>query len=143
MTSLEAAFIYRFMYFLPGERIEEEYSLCVKNNPQVYNALHGKLEKSKIFTGTLKILDVQDDYSSCSLLYLGEKLTPAEIVKVAMELDKHKILIVSKNGMNKSMAMINLKIKTDKVKFDANKTLMKLYEINLSSKVLRLADKVF
>ncbi|OUR96280.1 hypothetical protein A9Q84_07945 [Halobacteriovorax marinus] len=131
------------MFFLPIKQESNSYSICIKNNSDIYEILHKKLDGSNFSNGKLNILQVKESYKKCSLLYLGNNLDLKDITDIKKYLLNQKVLIVSKKGINKPLAMIILKTKGNKIKFDANKTLMETFKIQLSSKVLRLADEVF
>jgi len=143
VASIEAAFVYRLMFFLPGLENNQENSICIKNDKNLFKIMYQKLNGTTFSNGILNIVQVEEDYENCSILFLGGNLKSSHLREIGIFLENKKILIVSKEGINKSLAMIILKISNDKIKFDANNTLMQTFKIQLSSKVIRLADEVY
>ena len=140
---LEAAFIYRFMHFLPGEKVSKQYYLCVHSADKIFNSLHKRLNNSRIFNGKLYIVNVKKDFKECSMVFLNQELASSDKKNVIAEIQNNGLFVVSKNGLNRDMAMIDLVVNDSSVKFDVNKTLMEKFNLSLSSKVLRLAKRVY
>ena len=53
------------------------------------------------------------------------------------------VLLINNGLVNTDIGMINIKVLDGKIRFIANVSMMKEHNVNISSKVLRLAEQVY
>lgn len=141
---IEGAFIFKFTHFIDKNLVKESINICIFKDKEIYknlsNSINGKVVGDKI----VKISSVNlDDIKSCNILFLGKQLSDKQQDKVLKQIKNVKVFTISRDNYNIPTTVINLKLKNKSLIFDANNTLIKKYHITLSSKVLRLADKVY
>jgi len=139
---IEGAFIFRFTHFIEWDLKSKEFNLCIYKDRDIFNSLKKRTHGKSVKGNNINIVNVDaKSLNTCHMLFLGKAISEPKISK---ELLKHKkIFVVSREASKDDTSMINLKIKESKLSFDANKTLMNKMKINISSKILRLADKVY
>lgn len=140
---VEGAFLYRFTHFIDWNLKGNTLNLCVYKSPSIYKSLIGSTKGKTIQGSPINIINPsRRNIENCHMIFLGKKLEEKDIPYKAL-LQKKRVFVVSRSKKDDKLSMIRLKIKNNKLSFDINKTLMNKMEINISSKVLRLADKVY
>lgn len=145
ISLIEGAFIYRFTHFIEWELNDKDFNICIYKDQDIYKSLKERTQGKSIKGSSISIHNVNNDkeINKCHMLFLGKKVEDKQKKKSLKQIQENKIFVVSRKDLNTDLSMINLKIKESKLSFDANKTLMKEMEIGISSKILRLADKVY
>jgi len=140
---VEGAFLYRFTHFIDWNLKGNTLNLCVYKSPSIYKSLIDSTKGKTIQGSPINILTPSKrNIESCHMIFLGKELEVKDIPYKAL-LQKKRIFVVSRSKKDDKLSMIRLKVKNNKLSFDINKTLMNKMKINISSKVLRLADKVY
>jgi len=141
---IEGAFIFKFSHFIDKNSIEENLNICIHEDNEISHNLKKSVHGKKVGTNHIRIIStIIQEVHSCHILFLGRQLSKVQIKKVIDSIRNNKIFTISRSNLNTQVTAINLKIKDNKLNFDANNTLLKKYNIFLSSKVLRLADRVY
>lgn len=143
---IEGAFIFRFSHFIDKKNLQSDstINICIHEDTEILTELKSRAKLKKIGGNSVNIISTNlEEIDDCHILFLGKKVSLSSSNLVIKSMKKRKFLTISRNDLNTTITLINLKIKDQKLNFDANKTLLNKHKINLSSKVLRLADKVY
>ena len=130
-------FVYNLILFTRDHAQKNIYILCTSN---------------KIFSSSLKNfllkkpgpknIEVKESFSSCDYIYVDDKLSVNDRKLVEESFRGKSVLLINNGSANADIGMINIKVLDGRVRFTANVTMMKEQNVNVSSKVLRLADQV-
>ena len=146
---IKAAFIYNFAKFVewpavPGSRQKETLTLCILGEDPFGEAID-KLDGRKVQEQTIKIERVGsiDDLTGCRILFISKSETDnlPELIKL-LGSEKGILSISDIDGFAKNGGVIELVLHENKVKFTVNISTAKESQLNLSSKILRLANLV-
>ena len=140
---IKAAFVYNFLKFVKLPENHSEITICVEGNSPMREALtslEGKRVENKVIQ--LKICSLRFDPKACQVLFLanGSEKRIKEMVKGC---EKDGILTISDlpeavdNGV-----MIGLIKREGKIRFEINLRSAKKAGIFISSKLLRLSQRV-
>ncbi|OIQ19679.1 MAG: hypothetical protein BM556_04125 [Bacteriovorax sp. MedPE-SWde] len=141
---IEGAFIYRFTHFIDWNSENKNFNICIYKDKDVYNSLKDRTQGKTVKGLEISILDVSSEpLNKCQMLFLGKAIHQKSQKESFKSIKDNKIFVVSRDKLNPKVSMIRLKVKERKLSFDANKTLMNELDINISSKILRLADEVY
>lgn len=144
ISLIEGAFIYKFTHFIEWELSNNKFNICIYEDPAVYKSLKERTSGKSIKGNSINVQEVSpSQINQCQMLFLGKQVEKKLKASSKKQILDNKVFVVSRKDLNNEMSMINLKIKESKLSFDANKTLMKEMQIGISSKILRLADKVY
>jgi hypothetical protein len=144
ISLIEGAFIYKFTHFIEWELSNSKFNICIYEDPAVYKSLKERTSGKSIKGNSINVQEVSpSQINQCQMLFLGKQVEKKLKASSKKQILDNKVFVVSRKDLNNEMSMINLKIKESKLSFDANKTLMKEMQIGISSKILRLADKVY
>jgi hypothetical protein len=141
---LKVALSYNFAKFThwPDSLANEAFTFCYfdKNYTEAFNQLKGKtVAKKQIKT---RKLSYSDKINDCQLLYLS-KADQSVLVNTLLTMQKLPILTVSDSpDFLTSGGMIEFVVANNKMRFKVNNTRITQVDLNLSSKVLKLALEV-
>lgn len=147
-NQLKAALIYNFALFIEwpatGADKDEPFTLCALSNNLVSDAL-AQLQQKTIAARALhvKILADKDDVHGCKVLYLDKDDTALpQALKAKAE--THSVLTISdRPSAIEDGAMIAIVEENKRLIFDINLSAARQSRLNISSKLLRLARKVW
>ena len=143
--TIKAAFIYNFARFTQWPDDTGELKICVYGEDPFgasIDSFNGKQSNGR----TIKIVRTQliEEVKSCHIAFLN--IIPPErrlFVRALKEIkDTNVLTIADAAGVIDFGVMIGLKIDSDKVAFDVNHTVAKSSEIEISAKLLMLAQVV-
>lgn len=144
LKSLQGALTYRIMHFTNIQPDKKGvYNICIDGDEDVYEILKKQLQGKTFADGKL---NVTDDYASkatfCSLLFLGER-RQSTTDNITKSIVSNKLFVLTSDKKMREQTFVIFKSLKNKIVFEVNKTLMEKYNIKLSSKVLRLANRVY
>jgi hypothetical protein len=143
--TIKAAFIYNFARFTEWPDESNELRVCIYGEDPFGSSidkLNGKQSKGR----TIKVIRTRsiDEVRSCHIAFLN--IIPPErrlFARALQDIEGTDVLTVSDaKGVIDFGVMIGLKIDNDKVAFDVNHTVAKASNIEISAKLLRLANVV-
>lgn len=142
---LKAAFIYNFAGFTewpPGTSNTLNFCVAGKNPfGNALDSLEGKIIGNKRFT--IKPLTASESPRSCQILFIGAS-EQAEIGRLLEEIKGAPVLTISEGNHAASQGiMITLLMEQRKIAFEVNLEAARLARLDISSKLLRLARKVY
>lgn len=144
ISLIEGAFIYKFTHFIEWDISDKKFNICIYEDQAVFKSLKERTHGKSIKGNSIYVQEVSaKEINQCQMLFLGKQVDKNLKASSKKQILDNKVFVVSRKDLNNEMSMINLKIKESKLSFDANKTLMKEMQIGISSKILRLADKVY
>lgn len=144
ISLIEGAFIYKFTHFIEWELEKSSFNICIYQDQDVYKSLKERTIGKSVKGNSIQVQQVSEkDINQCQMLFLGKQIDKNLKEVSKKQIQDNKVFVVSRKDLNNEISMINLKIKESKLSFDANKTLMNKMQIGISSKILRLADKVY
>jgi len=142
---MKAAFVYNFASFTEWpDPITGSFNLCIFDNDPIAPALE-TLEGKTIKGVNLTVTHVSSasQAKQCHVLYLGDQ-THGNMHRLLNELAELPILTVTdENDLTGSGAMIGMSLENKKLTFDVNREPARRAHLNLSSKMLRLAQRVY
>lgn len=131
-------FVYNLILFTKDHAQKNSYILCTSN---------------KIFSSSLKNfllnkpgpknIEVKESFSSCDYIYVDDKLSANDRKVIEKSFRGKSVLLINNGLVNTDIGMINIKVLDSKIRFSANVSMMKEQNVNVSSKVLRLAEQVY
>lgn len=143
LKSIECALAFRIMHFTEIVSQSGNYNFCIDGDNDVYNLFKHQLQDQKFKEGKIRIIRIsQNKYKDCSLIYLGDN-SSLDNKSITRAIEKSKVLVFSSRDDKRKVSLIHFDQHNNKVEFRVNKTLLDLYKINISSKVLRLASEVY
>jgi len=142
---VKAAFVYNFINFVewpsdPGDPVR----LCVLGelpDTAAFNRLNGReVRRKRLAVVPLRALG---DVRSCDILFLADRL-PHQLPEVLARLNGNPTLTISDtDGFARRGVMINLFLEEKRVRFEVNTDAARAAGLGISSKLLRLASKVY
>lgn len=143
---LKAAFIYNFALFVewPADVLKDgRFVLCVAGRDQfgaAFDAIEGKPVKSQRLM--VRRIDSKQDPGDCQMLYVA----PAEemrLNRILAQVGVRPILTLGDSeGWSGRGIMINLATRQGRLAFDVNLEAVRRAGLEMSSRLLRLADNV-
>lgn len=147
-NQLKAALIYNFALFIewpPASwAADDALTLCALSNNLVADALT-QLQQKNIATHTLhvKILGDKDSWQTCKVVYL-DKDEPSSVQLIKAKTEGLSVLTISdRPAAIDEGAMIAIMEENKRLIFDINASAARQVRLNISSKLLRLARKVW
>ncbi|GBG15232.1 uncharacterized protein NMK_2835 [Novimethylophilus kurashikiensis] len=142
---MKAAFLYNFASFTEWpEPIAGNFNLCVFSNDPIGNAL-SSLEGKPIQNARLSVLRITETAQArqCQLLYWSDSGV-VNVRRLLQNVADLPILTVSADGESeRAGAMINMTVENNKLAFSVDVEPAHRARLNLSSKMLRLAYRVY
>lgn len=141
---LKAAYLYNFSSYTqwPSGTGNELY-LCVFAKPHVMNAFF-ELDGEKVSNRMLKVKDNLElgQISKCHIIYISQS-EQKKLSVILKRIENKAILTVSDIPEQPNQGiLITMYVKRNKIKFNINKKLAILKQLTISSRLLRLANKV-
>ena len=143
--TIKAAFIYNFARFTEWPDESNELKVCIYGEDPFGSSID-KLNGKQTNGRTIKVIRTRsiDEVRSCHIAFLN--IIPPEqrlFARALQDIEGADVLTVSDaQGVVDFGVMIGLKIDNDKVAFDVNHTVAKASNIEISAKLLRLANVV-
>ena len=142
---MKAALIYNFsIYTAWPELNSDRFNVCTfEDDKENINA--NLLESKKINGKPIHFKVIRDtiEVKTCQVLYI-EEATKLYNSKYSQLIDKLAILTISENShQSDSLGIINIKLENKKYHFTVNNQMAKQLNLLVSSKLLRLANKVY
>lgn len=139
INALKAAYIFNFSKFISWNRDSDEIIICLDtDNRWIFRqlkGLEGKTVNSKPFRVQTITIDEQTDVANeCHVLYRDKPIG-------ALNVDLHGVLVVS-DAMNPE-SIISFLVKEGRLTFEINADRAEEQEVVISSRLLRLAKRVY
>jgi hypothetical protein len=142
---MKAAFLYNFASFTEWpEPIAGNFNLCVFSNDPIGSAL-AALEGKSVQNAKLSVLRITESAQArqCQLLYWSDAGV-VNVRRLLQQVSDLPILTVSADGESgRAGAMINMIVENNKLAFSIDVEPAHRAHLNLSSKMLRLAYRVY
>ncbi|MBQ0725020.1 MAG: YfiR family protein [Cycloclasticus sp.] len=141
---LKVALSYNLAKFThwPDSLVNEAFTFCYFDSSytDVFSQLKGKaIAKKKIKT---RKLDYSEEVSTCQVLYLSKTDQPALVSTLLAAQNLPTLTLSDSPGFLSLGGMIEFVVVKNKMRFKVNNTRIKQVDLNLSSKVLKLALEV-
>lgn len=143
-ADVKAAFVYNFTLFVNWPQPKTTLNLCAVGHSEIGNALQNyqgrKVEGAVI---NVRQLHPADDIHGCDVLFLGNADHPA-MDRITGLLEVSPVLTVAESGDGEnSRAIITLVVYNNRISFEINQSEALRKGLFLSSKLLKLARKVY
>ena len=146
---IKAAFIYNFSKFVEWTdqtsiNQSDNLPLCILGEDPFGEAID-KLEGKKVQGSALHIKRIAsiDEYSGCRILFISKsEKNELSTLLDTLDLNKNILSISDINGFANSGGVIELVLSDNKIRFIVNIDTVNRSNLNLSSKILRLANVV-
>jgi uncharacterized protein DUF4154 len=147
---LKTAYLFNFLRFIEWpDDSNRTINLCVIGDKASYHNSLLSLETQSLNNNAINV-DIYEDINSeesiklekCQLIFFTDLITKKENVIIKV-IQSSPILTVGENsGFMKHGGMINFVQSNDKIRFEINMIAVKKTDIRVSSKILRLAERV-
>lgn len=141
---MKAAFLYNFALFtewpdLPGSTL----NLCILGHPPLGDALD-KIEGKQVYSRALAVsyLTNLNNLKNCQILYVDSSES-AGVEKVLQRMDTKVLTVTDSPEVMRQGFMIGMLTENRHIALEINLTAAKHAELNISSKLLRLAKTVY
>ena len=147
-ANIKAVFLFNFAKYVTwpaftiGERSPSEIRICVTANDAFFNVLKAAVQGEDVDGKPLVpvALDGLDDAKRCQILYVGDSQTPdarawLNVVRGA------QVLTVADGALNDETIIAFVR-DNNRIRFDINRASANRHNLNISSKLLRLARQV-
>jgi hypothetical protein len=145
--ALKAAFLYNFALFTAWpDRPEKQLRLCVLGRDPFGTALDalGGKEVNGTRIAVLRLRSPKEAASACQIIFVTDADVDAFIAHTAEHSPaKGMLTIAEKEGAARAGIMIELVAENGKVVFEFNQTSAEKSGVSISSKLLRLARKIY
>jgi hypothetical protein len=142
---MKAALIYNFSIYTAWPEVNSHsFNVCTFEDDKE-NINTNLLESKKIHGKPIhfKVIRNMVEVKTCQVLYL-EEATKLYNSKYSQLIEKLAILTISENShQSDSLGIINIKLENKKYHFTVNNQMAKQLNLLVSSKLLRLATKVY
>ncbi len=139
---LKAAYLYNFASFTTWPNYGEQFNICIHGgNP--FRKYLSLIEERQVAGATVTIHQTQqvNELKSCQLVFISG--SPQQIVEVTTWLDRQPVLTITDTpGALDLGVMINLVPMLRRVGFEINLSAARSSGLHLSSKLLRLAQRI-
>ena len=147
-ANVKAVFLFNFAKYVtwppiaPGERSPAEVRICVTANDSFFARLKSAVQGEDIDGKPLVpvALDGLDDAKTCQILYVGDAQT-LDAKAWLSAVRGHQVLTVADGTLNNE-TVITFVRDSNRIRFDINRTAASGRNLNVSSKLLRLARQV-
>jgi YfiR/HmsC-like len=146
---IKAAYIYNFLHFIEWNSKDiSSLNICLYGpDENVVNSFKSMPKKTKagrdvnvIFYNVIK---TSADINLCHVVFINKAGT-SETKKILAKVESNEIMTIGESdGFVKQGGMIGFVIENEKVSFDVSMVAVKKASLNISSQILRLANKVF
>jgi len=144
-SAVEAAFLYNFAVFTEWPDIPaDEFRICVLGSESVLAALE-TVKKKKLKERTISITNISSasQVQSCQVLFVGRS-EHASITSLARQIFNAPVLVVAEeNGYDPKDVIIALVKLQGRIAFKINRTAAQEKSLTVSSKLLKLALRVY
>lgn len=145
--ALKAAFIYNFALFtkLPGAAAKKTLTLCILGRDP-FGLSIDDLDGKTVDTAVLTIRRIRSTAGNtgCQILYVTDAEVASYLSSSTPGKDDVGVLTISdKEGAAHQGIMIELTTENNKVGFEFNQEIARINQVQISSKLLRLARKVY
>jgi hypothetical protein len=144
-SAIETAFLYNFALLTEWPELPaNEFRICVLGSDRIFEALE-PVKKKLIKEHRVSVTSISsaDQAKSCQLLYVG-RTGHASIRNLASQLGNAPVLVVSEeNGYDPRDVIIALVKLQGHIGFNINRTAAEANSLTVSSKLLKLALKVY
>lgn len=141
---VKAAFLYNFALFTEWPRLIGEFNICVLGQSPILAQLDrfvGRDVQGR--TVAVRQVATAEEGRSCQVLFIAAA-EHGRMAQIHSSLETHPILTVSEaNGFDRSHCLIVMTPAQNRVAFEINQTAAKSRGLRLSSKLLRLASRIF
>ena len=147
---LKAAYLFNFLRFIEWPDIpDKKINLCVAGDKDSYHGALIALSTQSVNQNSIDLHFFNGNYekqikylNECQLLFITDIKQKSEH-EILEEISSLSILTVGENPQfMQHGGMINFVRSTNKIRFQVNMKAVKKTDIRISSKILRLADKV-
>jgi uncharacterized protein DUF4154 len=148
-TDIKAAYVYNFIHFIEWpEQIPQTLSICLYSTDDKYKTSFKSMPSitkagkpiKKIY---LNIKDNPLEIDECHILYITNSNIKKLNKILTQAINKNILTIGEMGGFLGKGGMINFDISNDKIVFEVNKSALKKANLNVSSQVLRMANRIF
>ena len=144
---LKAAFIYKFALFttLPNAPAKKNLTLCILGRDP-FGATIDELDGKEVDAATLSVRRIASATAkaNCQILFVAESEVTSYLSSTTPGKDDIGILtITDKEGAARQGIMIELSTADKKLGFEFNQDVARSNQVQISSKLLRLARKVY
>lgn len=141
---MKASFIYNFISYTQWpKRVNNQLNLCIYG-PNLFEGALNELHEMPVNGNVINVIQNPNSSSlnHCQIIYI-EKNKLNNLSQLLTNITSYPILTISDvpNSVDKGI-IININIKNNKVRFDINKKQAEEQQLIISSRLLRLADKV-
>lgn len=141
---MKAALIYNFsVYTKWPENTGKNFNICLFEADQ--ESLNAAMLESKVLNGKpvhVRNIHHLDDVKTCQVLFMEEASTQNE-KQLLQQLQKYSVLFVYNGQKLKDTSMIDIELVDKRYHFSINHQAAKDANLTLSSKLLRLATRVY
>ncbi len=143
--TVKAAFIYNFARFTQWPDESDELLICVYGRDPFGDSID-TLSGKQVQDRTIKVIKTKliEEVKSCHIVFLNIIPPERRLFAGALQAIKgsHVLTIADAKNVVDFGVMIGLKFDNDKIAFDVNHTIAKASDIEISAKLLRLAQEV-
>jgi len=142
-TEVEAALIFRIAHFVEQQSTSVA-KFCVFGDSEIYHVLKSNIENKMLGKRRVEVEITNNKNlrkAECSILILAHEVKSESDKALMMEV--FGFVTISLSELNGQYSHIILRREDKKIKFDANLTKIKLDNVKISSKLLRLADRTY
>lgn len=141
---MKAALIYNFAVFIAWPEENRMINVCAFEEDQD-NVNREILESKKIDGMPVHFLIIRnlDQIKSCQVLYLEETKKIEDKKLLVYLADSQLLSILNSQSSSENFAIIKLQLENNKYTFTINNQVAKQINLTVSSKLLRLATKVY
>lgn len=141
---MKAALLYNFSVYTSWPNNEDkEFNICIFEADQ--ENLNESLLESKVLSGKpVRVRNIHhiDDVKTCQVLFVEEaNISNEKLLQQALQ--KHSILFVHNSQKLTDASMIRIELVDKRYHFSINNQAVKEANLTLSSKLLRLATRVY
>lgn len=141
---MKAALIYNFSIYTAWPEVNSNsFNVCTFEGDE--ENINTSLLESKQIKGKpihFKVIRDATDVKACQVIY-QEEVGQIHNSKYSQLISKLAILTISENSQLKSSGIINIKLENKKYNFTVNNQSAKQINLQISSKLLRLATRVY
>ncbi|MFZ5843119.1 MAG: YfiR family protein [Pseudomonadota bacterium] len=145
---VKAAFLFNFAKYgeWPAASLQvSPFRFCIAGRPELAGWLSTRLRGQRIHALAVDVVDIGDGLSpGCHLLFLSTNVTAERQRALIAETQQNPILVIGeRDGILDEGAAVHLFLAEGTVHFDVSLTNLARQKLQLSSKLLRHADKVY
>jgi YfiR/HmsC-like len=141
---MKAALIYNFsMYTTWPENSDQFFNICMFDGDQE-NLNEALLERRVLNGKPIHVRNIRDmeDLKTCQVLFMEEATTKND-KQLLQQLKKNSVLFVHNGEKQTDASMIHIELVDKRYHFSINQQVAKDANLTLSSKLLRLATRVY